>query len=168
MFSVYRLADESFYQRWKNIVIRYLSSEYPNDISVNEFKKAADDFEKEYHSPKGMKKMIGVLESFEAIPLKIVSPEIVLSKEASIVINNTNNQTQNQVFNVDIVQKAIEDELTISQINELKIIMKEEGNDVAKAKPKLVEKLKSFGNNLASNIVANIITNPSIWSTFFN
>ena len=41
-----------------------------------------------------------------------------------------------------------------------------EKGDLEKAKPKLIDKIKSFGENVASNILANIITNPTIWSCF--
>lgn len=168
MFSVYNLADDSKYERWKNVVIRYLSSNYPNDISVNDFRKALEEFEKHYYSPTGMRKMVGILESLEAIPTKIENTSNKQDKEPSIIINNTNSQTQNQVLNIDLFTKAIEDVLTISQIKEMKKVVEEEGGDLTKAKPKLVEKLKSFGENLASNIVANLMTNPSIWASLFS
>ena len=42
--------------------------------------------------------------------------------------------------------------------------IKEEKGDLEKAKPKVIDKLKSFGENVASNILANIITNPAIWT----
>lgn len=168
MFSVYNLADDSKYERWKNVVLRYLSSNYPNDISVNDFRKASEEFEKHYYSPTGMKKMVGILESLEAIPTKIENTSNKQDKEPSVIINNTNSQTQNQVLNIDLFTKAIEDVLTVSQIKEMKKVVEEEGGDLTKAKPKLVEKLKSFGENLASNIVANLITNPSIWASMFS
>lgn len=168
MFSVYNLADDSKYERWKNVVLRYLSSNYPNDISVNDFRKASEEFEKHYYSPTGMKKMVGILESLEAIPTKIENISNKQDKEPSVIINDTNSQTQNQVLNIDLFTKAIEDVLTVSQIKEMKKVVEEEGGDLTKAKPKLVEKLKSFGENLASNIVANLITNPSIWASMFS
>lgn len=168
MFSVYNLADDSKYERWKNVVLRYLSSNYPNDISVNDFRKASEEFEKHYYSPTGMRKMVGILESLEAIPTKIENTSNKQDKEPSVIINNTNSQTQNQVLNIDLFTKAIEDVLTVSQIKEMKKVVEEEGGDLTKAKPKLVEKLKSFGENLASNIVANLITNPSIWASMFS
>ena len=165
--SVHSLADESVYERWKNIVLRFLSTKYPNDISVKDFRTYAEKFEREYHSPVEMKKMIGILESIKAIPSKIDNSEAKLSKGPSLVINNTNSQSQNQVLNFDLFTKAIEDVLTVSQIKELKKVVEEEGGDVEKAKPKLIEKLKSFGENLSSNIIANLLTNPTIWTSLF-
>ncbi len=167
MFSVHRLSDESFFERWKNITMRFLSSRYPNDASVEDFRKAAEKFEGDYYHPTEMKKMIGVLESIAAIPTQINSTNYRHKKQPSIIINNTNSQSQNQAINIDLFTKAIEDVLTVSQIKELKKIVEEEKGDVVKAKPKLVDKLKSFGENLSSNIVANILTNPAIWSSIF-
>ncbi|MBO7145500.1 MAG: hypothetical protein J6W13_11830 [Salinivirgaceae bacterium] len=159
-YSVYRLKDESKYERWKNIVLRYLYLEYPNDISVNDFREAAEKFEKNYCSPTEMKKMLGILESLDAIPSKIVNTQ----KEATpIVINNTNSQ----MLNIDLFTRAIDDVFTKTQIKELKKVVDDEGGDVTKAKSKLIEKLKSFGENLSSNVVANLLTNPTIWASFF-
>ena len=42
--------------------------------------------------------------------------------------------------------------------------MCEASNDLQKARPGIIEKLKSFGADVASNIVANLLTNPAIWS----
>lgn len=165
--SVYRLADESIYERWKNITIRFLSSKYSNDESVSDFRKATERFEKKYYSPTEMNKMIGILESIAVFPTHIESANNQQTKHTSIVINNTNSQSQNQTQNIELFTKAIEDVLTISQIKELKKVVEDEGGNVAKAKPKLVEKIKLYGENIASNIVANIITNPSIWEKIF-
>lgn len=166
-FSVHSLADESVYECWKNIVLRFLSTKYPNDIAVKDFRTFADAFERSRYSPVAMKKMIGILESVKAMPSNIVDSAAKPGKAPSIVINNTNSQTQNQVLNVDLFTKAIEDVLTVSQIKELRKVVEEEGGDVEKAKPKLIAKLKSFGENLSSNIVANLLTNPTIWTSLF-
>lgn len=34
------------------------------------------------------------------------------------------------------------------------------------ARERIIDKLKSFGSDVLSNIVANVITNPSIWAQF--
>lgn len=168
IMSTYSLADKNQYESWKNIVIRFLSSEYPGDYSINEFKKVSTQFMLYRNSPNYLRQMIGILESIKAIPSKINDvTEVKQGENPSIIINNSNTQTQKQVFSIDLFSKAIEDVLTVSQIKELKKVVEEEDGDVAKAKPKLIEKLKSFGENLSSNIVANILTNPTIWSSIF-
>lgn len=61
--------------------------------------------------------------------------------------------------------EAIKDDLTGKQVKELKEVIKESGDDKEKARNGIIEKLKSFGSDVASNIVANIITNPMIWAS---
>lgn len=162
--SMYYLADESVYERWKNITVRFISTNYPDDISSSDFRKAAEEFEEKYYSPTSMKKMLGILEAFKAIPTPITSVG-GKTNAPSIVINNSNSQSQEQSQNIDFLIKSIEDAFTISQLKELRQIVNEENGNLEKAKPKLMEKIKSFGSNLASNIVANILTNPVIWSS---
>lgn len=163
-YSVYRLADELVYDCWKNVVIRFLSTNYPDDVSVSDFRIAMEEFEKKHYSPMSMNKMLGILEAFTVMPIPIVQKTKVSSKPA-VVINNTNTQYQNQSQNIDAIIKSIEGAFTISQLKELRQVVNEEYGNLEKAKPKLAEKLKSFGSNLTSNIVANILTNPTIWSS---
>jgi hypothetical protein len=165
-FSVYHLADESVYERWKNIIIRFLSTNYPNDISSSDFRKVAEEFEKKHYSPSSLKKMLGILEAFKTIPTPITTIDNTTNKP-SIVINNSNSQSQNQSQNIDAFVKIFEDAFTISQLKELKQIVSAENGNIDKAKPKLIEKIQSFSSNLAPSIVANILTNPTIWSSLF-
>ena len=48
---------------------------------------------------------------------------------------------------------------------EIKEIITNEPNPI-QAKTKLIDKIKSFGSDVTSNIIANIITNPAIWGNF--
>lgn len=64
---------------------------------------------------------------------------------------------------VELFLDAIKDDLTGRQIKELKAVVAEADNDMQKARPGIIEKLKSFGADVASNIVANLLTNPAIW-----
>ena len=89
----------------------------------------------------------------------------------SAVINNNNNMSQTQSQNqtqeiaITIFLESIKYELTGRQIKEIKEIMDQE-DDINQAKPKIIEKLKSFGGDVLSNVIANIITNPTIWASF--
>lgn len=69
-FPVHKLVDVSVYERWKNITFRYLSLNYPGDMSIPDFRKAMEDFEKHYYSPTEMRKMIGIMESLAILPSK--------------------------------------------------------------------------------------------------
>ena len=65
---------------------------------------------------------------------------------------------------IELFIEAIKDDLTGRQIKELKAVVADVNNDLQKARPGIITKLKEFGSDVASNIVANILTNPSIWS----
>lgn len=65
---------------------------------------------------------------------------------------------------IQLVVEAIKDELTGRQIKELKAVIVEADNDLQKAHPDILAKLKEFGIDVTSNIVANLLTNPTIWS----
>jgi hypothetical protein len=75
-------------------------------------------------------------------------------------INITVNQSQ--TVNVSLLVSALENELTGSQLKELKQIMNSKETPENK-KEKLTDKLKSFGKDVATNVLASILTNPNIW-----
>lgn len=70
--------------------------------------------------------------------------------------------TQNQTVNLNLIINALEDELTVSQMTELKKIMESTDKKTDKKK-KIMDKIKDFGSDVAVNILTNILTNPSIW-----
>lgn len=72
------------------------------------------------------------------------------------------NLTQNQSVNINLLISAFEDELTVSQMREVTEIM-QSNEDSKSKKVKILEKIKSFGSDIASNILANILTNPGLW-----
>lgn len=76
------------------------------------------------------------------------------------MITNSNSQSQNQQQAANIFLEAIADELTGKQMKELKAALADEKGG---GKGSLIEKVKSFGLDTLSNIVANIVTNPAIW-----
>lgn len=77
-------------------------------------------------------------------------------------INISLNQTQNQTVNLNLILEAIKEELTGKQTKELDEILKS-NEEPEEKKGKVLEKLKSFGSDVLSNIIANIITNPAIY-----
>lgn len=72
------------------------------------------------------------------------------------------NMIQNQTVNVSFIMSALQDELTSSQLDEIKKIIEVSEPKSIKLK-KVVEKIGSFGKDIASNILANILINPNIW-----
>ncbi len=87
-------------------------------------------------------------------------PEKKNNENSGININLT--QNQNQTVNINLLISALEDELTVSQLREVNALMKAE-EPKSEKKRKIIEKIKSFGSDVASNILANILTNPNIW-----
>lgn len=53
-----------------------------------------------------------------------------------------------------------------NQLKELQKIIEEKGTESNEKKNKIVETLKKFGGDVASNIVANILTNPSLFNNY--
>jgi hypothetical protein len=88
-------------------------------------------------------------------------PEQKKNENSGININLT--QNQNQSVNITLLISALEDELTVSQLREVDELMKN-NEPKSEKKKKIIEKIKSFGSDVASNILANILTNPNIWS----
>ncbi len=78
-------------------------------------------------------------------------------------INISINQHQNQTIKLRVIFESIQEEMTGKQLKEIEEVLK--GNETTESKKaSIVNKLKSFGSDIASNIIANILTNPNIYS----
>lgn len=164
MHDVYRVENETQYQIWKSKSIRLLNINFKDDIEVNAFIEAAKSFDKSHYTPKYLKGMVGILISCKDIPNNAKGEEKKKQDSHSAVMVTVNqSQTQNQSQEINIFLDSIADELTGKQYKELKAIAQEEPNP-EKSKQKIVGKLKSFGGDVLSNILANIVTNPSVWN----
>ena len=173
-FAYYYYDNNESYQKWLATTKRYLGIHFPNDKDINEF----DTISKENLSPGQQKKLLGILEAFALLPTIIpdsrttqITEKKGRGREAinvTTTINNTNSQAQNQAqtIAVELFLEAIKDDLTGRQIKELKEVVAASTGDLQKAKPGIIEKLKSFGADITSNVVANLITNPAIWASF--
>ena len=82
----------------------------------------------------------------------------------SLEVNQHNNQAQttNLTVNLNIVFEALTDELTGGQVKELKAILESE-DEPEKKKRSFMDKLKGFGENVASNVLVNLLSNPQIY-----
>lgn len=157
LYNSYRLADNSTYEIWKNKSIRFLSISFLNDRCVSDFEEACKEFTKSSNSPVIFDKMLAILQACLEIPQMIC-----VSKDATIIDRSVNvhvNQTQSQqqTQSLDSFMNIIKDELTGKQYKEIKEIVETESNPT-QAKIKLVDKIKSFGIDVTSNIISNIIT----------
>lgn len=160
----YRTEDEDKYIKWRIKTYRFLRTHFKDDEDIETFDRVSRGLTK----PTQQKMLLSILEGFVDYPdiIEKKAEEMKeLSKEPShIIINNTNSQYQSQHQEIELLKKSFEDQLSVSQLKELKQIVEEEKGDLEKAKPRFIDKIKSFGENVASNILANIITNPAIWS----
>ena len=171
MLPYYEYPNMEAYHRWLAKTIRYIEIQYPNDKYVVEF----CDVSKENIYPDQQRKLLAILEAFAVLPTVIPDNRTTQVTEKKgkgedainviTTINNSNSQSQSQeqAIAVELFIEAIKDDLTGRQIKELKSVVAEANNDLQKARPGIIAKLKEFGADVASNIVANILTNPLIW-----
>lgn len=162
----YHFPNQQQYEKWLAKTQRYLSTYYTKDQQALEFNSLSRGFT----TDRQQERMLAILEALTLLPTPIPEEQ---SKEESnsandglkITINNNNNQTQNQEQSlaVGLFLDAIRDDLTGRQIKELKSVVAESDNDLEKARTGILTKIKEFGTDVASNIVANILTNPMIW-----
>ena len=170
-FGYYYYDNSESYQRWLATSKRFIGIMYPNDKDVNEF----ESISKEKLGPEQQKRLLAILEAFAVLPTVIPDNRTKQATEKKgtekdainvvTTINNSNSQSQSQEQSlaVELFIEAIKDDLTGRQIKELKSVVAEADNDLQKARPGVLAKLKEFGADVASNIVANILTNPMIW-----
>ena len=163
----YDEAERKLYQKWVIDAIRLVNIQFPND-------KYAEDFEHIFIKrlcPEQQVGLLNILESFVKMPTVIPakrSNSKNTKKRVNIntTINNINSQSQSQeqTIAIDMFLEAIKDDLTGRQIKEIKQVVNNNNNNLEEAKLGVIEKIKSFGSDVAANIVANLITNPSIWN----
>jgi hypothetical protein len=173
-FVTYQYNNMQKYRDWLAKTERFLFTNYPNDKYCLEFQEIS----KEELTKTQQEKLIAILKAFKEIPTivsinqntNINEVENTNNNPINVNINNNNSQTQNQEQSIaiELFLEAIKDELTGKQIKEINSIIKESDNDVKKAHPKIIEKIKEFGIDTVSNIITNIITNPTIWNYLLN
>ena len=155
--------DVQVYYDWVEFAQRFLDLHFKGDKYVDKFCKLCD----ENFSLAQQIKLLSILKAVDALPA-IIKKDIQMKneKETNFVVNvsNNNSQSQNQEQSMVVQQflDAFRDELTGRQLKELRSVIAESDNDLHKAKPKIIDKLMEFGGNVASNILATILTNTAI------
>jgi|GEM_PF-1102080 len=93
--------------------------------------------------------------------------KVKASKQAklNVNVNQENNQTQTTHVNLVLtsIVDSIKDEITGSQLKELKAIL-ESNSEPEQKKKNFLDKLKSFGSDVASNILASMLINPNVYT----
>jgi hypothetical protein len=162
-YYVYESSVKEGYIKWRENTKRFLEINFTGDRYIDDFNETCE----KKITPNQQNKLLAILEAFEKYP-QVIERSKMLNQSANINIHsnisNTNTQNQSQSQEIKILLNCLEDELSVKQLKELKQVVDEEKGDLEKAKPKVIDKIKSFGENVASNILANIITNPAIWS----
>ena len=159
----YYYPDMIAYYTWVHTVKRFLWEYFTGDESAEEFCKLS----KKSISLEQQEELLGILNAIASLPT-IIKKDIQMKneKETNFVVNvsNNNSQSQNQEQSMVVQQflDAFRDELTGRQLKELRSVIAESDNDLHKAKPKIIDKLMEFGGNVASNILATILTNSAI------
>lgn len=156
--------NEFEYTSWKYCAIRAIESRFPGDTNVETLKELFKVFERNYRTPEAFSQILGLIESYQAVP--VIIPIAQKTDTPHYQITNIQSQSQQQSQILDIYVNVIQDTLSKDQIKELKEILQSDQDEESKKKS-IKEKLKSFGQDLAPSILANIITNPQIWGALF-
>lgn len=168
-YGGYYLHDNLQYENWKNLTRRFLLANFPDDRCINDFEHHISLFEADNQEKSHLEAIIALLNSCHSIPtLPKKSQANSGQRDSAININVNQQQSQHQVQTqeqrqvIEIFLEAIKDELTGKQFKELKEIAKQEPNP-EKAKTKVLDKIKSWSGDVLANVVANIVTNPTVW-----
>lgn len=166
----HKMEKQDEYHVWHQKVTRFLNQEVPGDIVIHKFETAVKGFNPSFCSKESFEKVLSVLKAFHALP-KLTEDTYTAATQksmSSIILNNnlTQTQEQHQQQQQDIIVKilleAAKDELNGKQRKEL-LAIAEETKDPQEAHKNILAKLKEFGEDVAANIVANIMTSPQVW-----
>ena len=153
-YDIYKSTNETEYENWISSVKRFIRNE--DEKEFNEMINVFKDIHPENHT-----KILATLRAIKKIPNK--SKKEVIKQEKDIYINITQSQNQQTSVSINLIIKAFQDELNGKQQKEIQSIIDDKELEPEKKKSKIVETLKKFGGDIASNILANILTNPSFF-----
>lgn len=105
----------------------------------------------------------GYIKELESFSIPTSEPKKT-SNHLNVIVNQTQNQSQIQEQNQSIIVKlifnALKEDLTGKQVKELESILSDP--KISDKRPLLTEKLLSFGSNVVTGILGNILSNPQI------
>jgi len=90
-------------------------------------------------------------------------PEQLSKTKDGLSINIAQTQNQETKINLSLIIESIQNELKGSELKELQEIIADNELEQDEKKTRIIDRLKSFGSDVASNIVANILTNPALF-----
>ena len=164
-----KIQDTTKYHLWVERVVRYLGQTVPEDISIERFMHYSYNINPTYCYKQSFDGLLNILRAVEELPDVVIADDLVHRKKdddkISIQTNVKQEQTQNQAQTVNVLETALKDSFAPFQLEELKEILKSNQPREDKRKS-LMEKLKSFGSDVASGVLANILSNPEVLSMF--
>lgn len=153
----YYIKEGQKFYNWIEKAKRFIQMNFPNDSALERFTDLS--------SKKDMDKsiiynLVAILVSLKEFPN--ICPIKKEKKTPQTCINITQNQKQEQTIEVQIILRVLKDSLSAEQYQELMNIIREDNSP--KTKSRIIEKIKGFGESVMSNIIASLLTNPSIWN----
>lgn len=163
-----RLGKADEYNIWEETVLRYLNRTVPGDMAIDRFQKLINQFNPRYCYKDEFDSILAVLKGLEAIPSKTVDTSSQAKKVGKgIEINNTlsqnQEQSQKQSQEVNLLVDLLKNSLAPYQLEELKEVAKAD-MPVSEKRQTLMDKILSFGSNVGASVLANILTNPAVYS----
>lgn len=160
---------DQFYP-WKKATIGTLKRVVPNNNSIIEHLSDIESLsnygsDRRESAKRDSKQILeSLIKDIERFGLEEVPKPVGTKEVVKVDINQINNQNQstNVSIQLNFLIEILKDELKGGQIKELKAII--ESDEAPEVKKKsFIDKIKSFGSDVASNILANILTNPQVY-----
>lgn len=162
-----KIQESGNYNLWIERVVRYLGQTVPEDISIERFMHYSRQINPSYCHKSSFEGLLNILRAVEELPDIVTADDLIHRKKddnkISIHTNVKQEQTQNQTQAVNVLENTLKDSFAPYQLEELKEILKTDQPREDKRKS-LMEKLKSFGSDVASGVMANILSNPEVIS----
>jgi len=157
-FDYYTHANNQEYESWLMLTRRYINTMYTGDKFVTEFELLSEE---RNPTPELFDKMLAILEAMKQLPEDVKGT--TEKANPMVAITNTQNQSQSKNVMLKVFVEALHEELSGKQIRELKSVAEDENLNEEEKKSTILDKIKEFGKDTLASIVANVLTNPTIW-----
>lgn len=90
-------------------------------------------------------------------------PEKHDNTEEKLNVDITQSQNKETKISLSLFVESIQNELTGGQLKELQVVISDKKTDLEEKKLKIIIMLKQFGSEVAPNILANVLSNPTLF-----
>lgn len=165
--EISNIKDANSFHRWKERTCITLSRIYgydDNSIQIINSKRINNFNSLEQAKIDSTAFISSLITDLTRFDIPDFSKNIGEKSDINLNVNQSNTQSQSTSVNIDlkIILDVIKDELRGSEIEELKEIL-ESKEEPKEKKKKFIDKIKSFGVEVSSNILANLLTNPMVF-----